>query len=438
MMINDYFRSHRNLVAIAVITVAVLVSALLWMAASILRPLPPTAVTMVTGPEGSAYHAFGKRYREILAREGIELRLLPTAGAVENLAMLQDPQSNVKIGFLQGGITSAKESPDLVSLGAVFYEPLWFFYRDQFRGKNIQVLRGRKISIGPEGGGTRALTLKLLEQNGINERFADLLSLTPQASGEKLVRGEIDAAFMLTSWDDPVVQRLLHEERIELASFPRTDAYLALYPYLNKVVLPNGVVDLRRNRPPADVLLFAPKASIAVRKDLHPAIQYLLLVAAERVHSRPEIFQKAGTFPSAEAIDLPLSDEARQFYRSGRPFLQRHLPFWMAVLLDRLLVLLIPVIGVAYPLLHYLPAVYNWEMQRRIYRLYGALRSLEQELTIRDEERDVNALRVRLDRLEEKADRLRVTAFYVNMLYTLKEHIDLVRTKLSRNTKPIP
>jgi TRAP-type uncharacterized transport system substrate-binding protein len=434
MMVIDYFRSHRNLLMIAIIAAAVLVIALLWMAVSILRPLPPRAVTMVTGPEGSAYHAFGMRYREILAREGIELRLLPTAGAVENLALLQDPRSNVKIGFLQGGIANGKESPDLLSLGAVFYEPLWFFYRDLFRGKGIQDLRGRKISIGPEGGGTRALTLKLLERNGIDQRFAELMPLTPQAAGEKLVRGEIDAAFLITSWDDPVVQRLLREERIELASFPRADAYITLYPYLNKVVLPTGVVDLRRNRPPTDVFLFAPKASIAVRNDLHPAIQYLLLVAAEKVHSGPEVFQRAGAFPSAESIDLPLGDEARQFYRSGRPFLQRHLPFWMAVLFDRLLVLLIPVVGVVYPLVRFMPAVYNWEMQRRIYRLYGALRSLEQELAVRDGERDVDALRTRLDRLEEKADRLRVTVFYANMLYTLKEHIDLVRTRLSRSS----
>jgi len=338
------------------------------------------------------------------------------------------------VGFLQSGVTNGKESPDLESLGTVFYEPLWFFYRSAFRGKGIQSLRGRKISIGPEGSGTRALALKLLERNGIDQRFADLLSLTPREAGERLLRGEVDAALVLTSWDDPVVQWLVAAKDIELASFPRTDAYLALYPYLNKVVLPEGVVDLAKNRPSSDVFMFAPKASIAVRKELHPAIQYVLLVAAEQVHSGPEIFQKAGQFPSAESIDLPLSDEARQFYRSGRPFLQRHLPFWMAVLLDRLLVLLIPVIGVVYPLLHYMPAVYNWEMQRRIYRLYGALRSLEQELAIRGGDQDADALRTRLDRLEEKADRLRVTAFYANMLYTLKEHIDLVRTRLSRSS----
>ncbi len=280
-------------------------------------------------------------------------------------------------------MTSRKESSGLESLGTVFYEPLWFFYRTEYRVKGIQGLRGKKISIGPEGSGTRLIALKLLELNGIDQSFAQLLSLTPQQAGEQLLRNEIDAAFMLTSWDSPVVQRLIADKNIELANFPRTDAYIALYPFLNKLMVPEGVGDLAKNRPPTDVLLFAPKASLVVRQDIHPAIQYLLLDAAEKIHSGPGIFQKAGQFPAAESIDLPLSEEARQFYKSGRPFLQRHLPFWLAVLIGRLLVLLIPVVGVLYPLLRGVPALYGWRIQRRIFRLYGELRFLEHDLESR-------------------------------------------------------
>jgi len=398
---------------------------------------------MATGPEGGTFYEAGSRYREIFARAGIELKLLPTGGSLENLARLRDPRSNVDVGFLQSGITSRKEAPGLESLGTIFYEPLWFFYREEIiggkdlqrlRDKGIEIFRGKKISIGPEGSGTRALTLKLFALNGIDQHFATLLSLTPQESGDKLLRGEIDGALMLTSWDAPVVQRLLTAKGIELASFPRTNAYIALYPYLNKVVLPEGVVDLARNRPPTDVILFAPKANLVVRRDLHPALKQLLLDAAEQIHSGPGIFQKAGQFPAAESIDLPLSEEARQFYKSGRPFFQRYLPLWLAVLMERLVVLLIPVLGVIYPLMSTLPTIYNKAMQQRIYRLYGELRFIEHDLEARGAGQNMNELVERLDRLEEKANLLRVPVTFANMQYTLRDHIVLVRERLKRPT----
>ena len=432
-MITDYFRTPRLQIMIAVITVAVLAVAVLWAITAYVRPMPPRTLTMATGSEGGAYYEFGKRYREILARDGIELRLLTTSGAMENLALLQDKGSKVDVGFLQSGITSAKESPDLKSLGTVFYEPLWFFITEKYRGKRLLALRGKKISIGPEGSGGRELAIKLLKRNGIDQGFADLLSLTPQVAGEKLIRGEIDAAIMLTSWDAPIVQRLLHTNGIEPANFPRTDAYLALYPYLNKVVLPEGVIDMAKNRPASDVFLIAPKANLIVRENLHPALQFLLLKAAEEIHSGPGMFQKPGQFPAAEAIDLPLSEQARQYYRSGSPFLQQHLPFWLAVLVNQLLVLLIPVVGVLYPLLRLFPALYGWQIQRQIFRLYGELRFLEHDLDTRGAGQNMDDLNSRLDRIEEKAHGLRAQGIYANMRYTLWMHITMVRERMIKS-----
>ena len=429
MTLRDDIRAHRShlLIAAAGLSVAVL-----WATVVMLRPLPPRTVTMVTGPEGGAYYEFGKRYREILARERIELRLQPTAGAMENLARLNDPRSGVSIGFVQGGTTSEKDSPELESLGTVAYEPLWVFRRSALPGRGIESLRGRRISIGPEGSGTRALSLELLERNGIDQRFAELLALTPQAAGEKLLTSEIDAVFLITSSDSPVVRRLLADGNIELTNFPRADAYVALYPFLNKVVLPEGVGDLAKNRPPTNVALLAPKASLVVRKDLHPAIQYLLLDASVQIHSGPGIFRKPGQFPAAESIDLPLSDQALQFYKTGRPFLQRYLPFWVAVLLGRLLLLLLPVVAILYPLVRFVPALYGWRMRRRIYLLYGELRFIEHALEASNVGQDVSDLVAQLDRLEEKADRLQVPLFCADMLYRFRDHVTFVRGRLER------
>jgi hypothetical protein len=296
----------------------------------------------------------------------------------------------------------------------------------------MESLRGRRISIGPEGSGTRALAIELLARNGIDGRFASLLPLAPEEAGERLIRGEIDAALMLASWEAPVVQRLLAEESIELASFPRADAYVALYPFLNKLTVPAGAADLAQDRPPSDVILFAPKASLAVRQDLHPAIQYVLLEAAERIHSGPGVFHGPRQFPAAESVDLPLSDTARQFYRSGRPFLQRHLPLWLAGLIERLLVLLIPLVGVIYPVVRFTPTLYAWEIRRRIFRMYGELRQLEKDLESSRAGESRQDLRARLDRLEEKASHLRVPTFYADLLYALRLHISVVRERLTR------
>jgi TRAP-type uncharacterized transport system substrate-binding protein len=432
MILRNIFSVFRSRPRITMILAAVLVAATLFVIVVALRPLPPRTVIMATGPEGGANYELGKRYRELLAQEGIDLQLLPTAGTRENLTLLRDPQSKVEVGFLQVGLTGQKESPGLESLGTLFYQPLWFFYRGEYKGKGMVALRGRKISIGPEGSEGRALTLELLARNGIDQNFARLLPLTPREAADQLLGGEIDVAIMVTSWDSPAVRRLLADKNIELVNFPRADAYIALYPFLNKVVLPAGVADLAGNRPPDDTVLFALKSCLVVREDLHPAIQYLLLDAARKIHAGPGIFHKAGDFPRAEAIDIPLSDEALDFYRSGRPFLQRHLPFWLAVLIGRLLILLIPVAAVIYPLLRFLPQLYNWEMQRRIFRLYGELRFIEQELDSLPEGKTVGDLPARLDRLEASTNGLRVPVSYANMLYTLRMHITLVRERLKR------
>ena len=396
----------------------------------IIETLPPRTIVMATGAEGGANYELGVRYREILVQAGVNLQLLPTSGGLENLARLRDPKSGVGVGFIQGGTTSKKESPDLESLGTVFYEPLWLFYRSEIGG-GIQALRGRRLSIGPEGSGGRALALELIKRTKIDSIIGELLGFAPQVAAEKLIAGDIDAAFIVTAWDSPVVQRLITAKGIEVASFPRADAYVALYPFLNKLTLPTGVGDLAMNRPPADVVLLAPKASLAVRADLHPAIQYLLLNAAVQVHSQPGIFQKAGQFPAAESIDLPVSGEAQRFYKTGRPFLQEHLPFWIATLVEKILVVFVPMAALLYPMFKFLPQIYDWIMQLKIRRLYDEMRLIESEMGAEGYGHDSDVMIAKLDRLDERANRLRLPRVYASMLYTMRMHINLVRSRLA-------
>src|SRR5215813_5243954 len=259
MPARDFLRNHWPAITITVTAAAIACAAFV-----MLLTMPPHRIVMATGPEGDAYYEVGKRYRAALARANVEVRLVPTAGSVENLALLRDPHSQVSVALIQGGIIGAENASELESLGTLFHEPLWWLRKREIQEPGIDGLRGRKISIGPEGSGTRALVLELMKRTG-SERIGELLALPPRAAGEKLLAGQIDVAFMTTSWESPVVQQLLADQRIGLSGFPHADAFVALYPFLNKVVVPRGVFDLAKDQPPTDVVLVATKASLIVR-----------------------------------------------------------------------------------------------------------------------------------------------------------------------------
>jgi TRAP-type uncharacterized transport system substrate-binding protein len=429
MPVGAFLRRYWPAFTFVVIAIAIACAVIV-----VLRTMPPSSIVMATGPEGSAYYEFGQRYRAELAKAGVEVRLVPTAGSPENLALLRDPGSGVNVSLIAGGTAGATASHDLESLGTVSYQPLWLFHRRELPAANgIIGLRGKRISIGPVGSGTWGLSLELLKRNGIDGQTSELLTLMPDTASEKLLAGEIDVMLTLNGWESPVVQKLLADERIEATSFARADAYIARYPFLNKVVVPRGVGDLEKDLPATDIVLLAPKASLVVRKDLHSAIQYLLLNAAVQIHSAPGIFQRASQFPAAEAVDVPLSSEARQFYKTGQPFLHNYLPFWMVELVGKLIVVLIPVIGLLYPIMRFLPSLYDWLMRSKILRLYGELRFLDDEIMHSDTGASDTAARIaQLDQLEEQADSLRLPLAYASMLYMLRNHIDLVRARLQK------
>ena len=368
-----------------------------------------------------------RRYKEILSRQNLRLELRATNGSVENIERLRHSQDGVSVAFVQGGTTSAAEAPELVSLGTLFYEPFWVFSR--VPPQNLpggKTRSGMRVSFGPAGSGTNKIAHELAAAVGLDLDRTEVLELGPVDAGERLLNGDLDLIAIVAAWDAPIVRRLLLDRSVQLRDWPRADAHVALRPYLSKLVLPRGVADLASDRPPEDVGLLAGKASLVVRDDLHPALQYLLLETASAVHGGPGVFNKAGEFPAAEPIDLPLSEPARDYYQGGRPFLQRYLPYWLAALASRMLLVLIPVVGLLYPLFRLLPAAYGWGMQYRIYRLYGELKVLEMEF---DGGRggQPHALDERLRLLEYRADRMRVPLRFAPLLYNLKMHIGLVR-----------
>jgi TRAP-type uncharacterized transport system substrate-binding protein len=418
---------RRRPILVVGLSAVVVLACLVWLILVVGRGLPPKTVVMTTGPDGSAYRAFGEKYRDLLARDGVVLELRPSRGNLENLARLDDASSGVSVGFAASGLTDTKASPAIESLGTISYDPIWIFCRGLPDEAQFGDLRGRRLSLDPDAG----ILPDLLRASGL-EKDVTVVPLAPAAGGEALLRGEIDCACMLTVADDPVVKKLLADERVSLMSFRRADAFVALYPYLSKVAIPRGVGSLPKDLPPQDVTLITPMASLLVRSDLHPAVQYLLLEAAEEIHSGPGALRRPGQFPAAQPEDIPLSKEARDFYKSGGSFFQRHLPFWLAVLGARLLLVLVPVLGLLYPLLRVVPPAIQYFIERRVNVLYAELRGIEARIGAEPP----GEIARDLARLEEKILRTRVPASATRDLYVLRRDASLVGARLSAAGTP--
>jgi TRAP transporter TAXI family solute receptor len=399
------------------------------------EPAPPNKISISTGSDAGAYYLFANRYATILARNGITLEVKTSVGSLENLERLR--RGEVDIGFVQGGVVAPKEdqeSPNesgLRSLGSLFYEPVWVFYRSEKPLDRLGDLRGKRLAVGQDGSGVRQLAQQLLAANDIpvDKR---LLSLSALKAAEALQQGHIDAAFIIAAETAPVVQVLVRSPGIKVMSFAQAGAYQRRFPFLTKLTFPQGVADLVRNYPPEDIKLLAPTANLIVRDDLHPALQSLLLQAASEVHGQSGFFQDVGEFPAYKDRMLPLSPEAGRYFKSGPPFLQRYLPFWLAVLIDRLIVLLIPIIALLIPLLRIAPAIYNWRVRSKVFRSYGELKFLEDDLSQRFELAKVAEYRRRLDALDAEAAQLSVPLAFTDLVYTLREHVNLVRCILDK------
>ena len=410
------------------LALAVLVALAAWAVLHLAEPAPPKVVMMSTGPLDGAYHAFALRYKAHLAQYGITLELRPSAGSVENVDRLKARRDGVSLALVQGGIANAENAPGLVTLGSMFYEPNWIFYRGE---KDIDLgnqLRGKRIAIGAPGSGTRAFGLRLIRDTGLEGPPTVLSELGGMAAAKALEAGEVDAVFYLAAPDAPGVQRLLAAPGVRLLGAKRAEAFARRMPHLHKLTLPEGAADLARNIPPRDLAMLAVTANLVAVEDIHPVIVDLLLEAAKKVHGGAGLFQRVGEFPAPRDLDLPLSPDAERFYKASPSILRRYLPFWMVVWVNRFIVIGIPLLILAIPFFRYIPALYRWTTRRRIYRWYGELRFIEH--AVRRREGDPAAQRARLKQLEEKVEALRVPLGYSGELYALLLHIQLVREML--------
>ncbi|MDE2300538.1 MAG: C4-dicarboxylate ABC transporter substrate-binding protein [Burkholderiales bacterium] len=424
----------------------VLVLALLALAYWVLDPTPPKRVVLATGADQGAYAEFGKRYAQILKGYGITVELRSTQGAAENLQLLRAPDSGVDIAFVQGGADdlARPENPDdsgLVSLGSLFYEPVWLFYRTDSAQRllksdtlsSLSQLPGWRLNIGAPGSGVPNLMAKLIDANRIDPAALTLVRKAQTPAVVDLLAGDLDAVVFASAPESLLVQMLLQTPGIALFDFGQADAYSRRFPFLTPVTLPRGVVDLARDLPPHDVRMIAPTASLVARRGTHPALVQLFVQAAQQIHGGAGWFQRKGDFPTAAGTELPLAKEAQRFYANGTPVLQRYLPFWLANLLERMWPVLVTIVAILIPLSRMLPPLYQFRIRSRIFRWYAQLREVEDGVGKRPLAELLDALQA----IEARVESVNVPLSYADELYSLRSHIQMVGNRLRSAPNPV-
>ncbi len=398
------------------------------------EPAPPDSIRIATGNPQNAYYRFAKEYQQALAAQGVRLEVISTAGSVENLQRLET--GDVDIAFVQGGIEANPDS-GLEALGSLYFEPLWLFHRNDIDIQRLTDLKQKRLAVGAGGSGTQSVVRQLLLDNGINSSNSELLPLADEEAVDALNNGEIDAVFFVTSPRSPLVNQLLKTTSVTLFSFDRAEGYQRLHRFLSSVTVPTGVIDMEHNIPDKTITLLAPAATLVVNREFHPALAVLMLEAATQSHGKGGLFEEPNQFPSREWVDYPLHEDAERFLKSGPPLLMRFLPFWAANLVDRLMVMLIPLITLMIPLAKVLPPTYRWRVRSRIYRWYDQLRDLDFKAESVTTGEQAQRLLDQLVEVEKDVMQVPVPKSYADTQYNLRLHFRLIRERLERKLKQL-
>jgi TRAP transporter TAXI family solute receptor len=398
---------------------------------------PPHTITITSGPTGSSFDLTAAKYQALLKQKGVTLKNLTSEGSQENLERLQNPAREVDIGFVQGGVTNSGASNRIVSLGSLNFQPMLIFYRGAAPLELLSQLKGKRLVIGPPGSGDRSLALTILGLNGIaNSSAATFVDLDAAAAAKALGEGSVDAIFLMgDSASTDVIRSLLHSQDIHLFDVTQADGYVRRITYLNKLNLPKGSVDFGNNIPDHEVSLIGPTVELLARSDLHPALSDLLLETAKEVNGTAGLFRHKGEFPAPLEHDFPLSTDALRFYKSGKGFFYRYLPFWMASLVNRILVAFVPMVVVLVPGLRLIPAIYRWRIRTLILRRYRSLLALEREVQAHDASADPERFLSRLDQIESAVNKMKVPTSFAVDFYGLRGHIEFVRDRILQGGK---
>jgi TRAP transporter TAXI family solute receptor len=421
-----------------IIGAILLIAALGWALAAVLKPAIQRTIVITTGADNGIYRGFADRYAPLLKRDGITLDIRSSSGSIENYQRLQDPDSEYEVGFIQSGTTRPKETDDLQTIAAVSYEPIWVFYRGDTIVNRLAQLRGKRIAIGIPGSGLLNVAQVLLSYSGVTGDNTTLLEMDAAKAYQDLENGTLDAAFFIGRPDASMQQTLLNSN-LKLMSFAQADALVQKFPSLSKIIFPRASTSIVNDLPQADVTLLAATALLVSKDTLHPALAYLLLEAAKTVHGGEDYFTPRGEFPNLNTDEFPISDESTRYFKSGRPFLQRYLPFWLASFIERRLLILVPFMALLIGLLQALPRMAQTRIKNRLVVWYREIKSLEDEIwrSPQPTPNQIAQWREEIESIDANASQIRMPQRYFQDVYALKQAIGVVRERISQAAEKI-
>jgi TRAP transporter TAXI family solute receptor len=419
------------------LAVLLVFGSLVWLVLYFFSPAPPRSIDMSTGASDGAYHQFGLQYQTYLKANGVKLNLNHSTGSPQNIERLK---SGTSVALVQGGLGTLQiDSETLASdtglraLGVVAYEPAWVFTREKLAGPGLESLKSKKIAVGALGSGTYKVAIDLLKAYELDEKNTQVRAVSGLEAANQLAAGQLDALIIVAAIQSPTVQQLLSQKNVQLVSIAHAEGLARRLPYLSTISLKAGSVDPQRNLPAQDVTLLSTTANLVVRDDLHPALAYLLLEAAFATHKKPSLLNSPQEFPHPRSTDFPLSDEAQRYYKEGRPFLQRYLPFWLANFVQRMLVILIPLLAIAIPALKTIPDIIDWFEKSRLFHRYDDLRKIEKSIQSGQMSReDIDKATHKLDVIEKEIADQKFALDFSDRVYTLRQHVDYARASLKK------
>ncbi|MDD2639453.1 MAG: TAXI family TRAP transporter solute-binding subunit [Arcobacteraceae bacterium] len=394
-----------------------------------IQPAPERKIVIAAGSVEGEYYKTALHYKKLLEEEKVEVTVLETAGSLENAQLIKEKKAD--IGFVQSGILSQNDSEQIESLASIYYEPIWIFYKNEgFSIEYVVQLISKKISVGGFNTGTSYLATQILNDNGLNASNTSLLNLSTQESKQKLLNGEIDAMIMVISPDSSTVEELLENPNINVLSIKRAKAYSMKYPYLENLTLHEGTMDLYKNLPYEDIRLLATTANLVVQKDFPFELIRLLLKKAKKIHAEKSLFAQFGQFPNINNLDTTINDEAFKYFKHGDSWLESIFPYWVASNIDRLKIMLIPLLTLLFPLFKGIVPLYTWTMRSKIYKWYDELNDIDKKIPSlsKDELKDTLSY---LESLQTQiSEHTKVPLSFMGEYYNLLLHLQMLITKI--------
>ncbi len=396
-----------------------------------IQPSPKKEITIATGSKDGNYYKTALEYKKLLEKEKVKVNIITSAGSIENIELLKEKKAD--IAFIQNGTTFDSNNKSIKSLASIYYEPLWVFYKNEgFTIDYIIQLISKKISIGNIGSGTRDLANKILTDNGIDSSNSQILDLNNKKASEALEKGDIDALFIVSSHNSPIINKLLANPKINLFSFKRARAYSRKYTFLEALTLYEGTLDLYKNLPDENINILSTTANLVVRENFSNELKRLVLKKVVEVHSKKDLFAKTNQFPNSHNMKIELDEEADKYFKYGDTWLEKIFPYWIASNIDRLKILLIPLLTLLFPLFKGVFPLYNWTMRSKIYRWYEEIREIDNEIdkasktTLNDYKKRINTLR------EEISKETKVPLAFMGEYYNLQLHLDHIESKIDK------